>query len=542
VRVGVQTLAAAVLLAANLSAAPAENSSEYLYRTQANDTLIGLSRRLLKDPRQWAALQKRNAIAAPTRIPVGTAILIPRDWLRDAPEMAVVTTVVGAVSGDGVPLKAGDPLHEGEKIGTAAGAYVTIALADGSLVNLSSSGSLDLERLRRYVGTGRRDTELKLNQGGLDVHVKPQGEAGRFQIRTPVALSAVRGTEFRRAVEASSGSAASRDKTEVIGGLVSVSAATGATASVAVPGGYGTISEAGSGPGAPVKLLPPPDLSVLPQTFDDGAVRVVFAPVPGAAGYRAQIASDANFESVVAEATATAPALSFDALPDARYFLRIRSRDTEGLEGADAVHPFERHRLLGPPQPEEPRADAFVTGEGAAFRWAAVGGASAYRFQLAADPEFTRITSDQEHVPSAALTLPRIAPGTYYWRIAGTDASGNGGKWSVAQRYRQKRPPVPLPAPTLNSQSFEVSWAGEPDQRYDLQVAHDQDFRQIVDEQRLTASRATLKPLSAGAYYVRIRATDDDGYEGPYTPPRRFVAPLPWWAKLAPILLAIPFL
>ena len=535
-RPGNATLAAsALLLTANLATAAgttgAEAAAEYSYRTQAHDTLIGLSRRLLKDPRRWTALQKRNAIANPTRVPVGTAILIPRDWLRDAPETAVVTTVVGAVTGDGVRLKAGDLLKEGEAIGTAAGAYVTITLADGSLASLSAAGSLVLERLRRYVGTGRRDMQLKLNDGSLDLRVKPQGEAGRFQIRTPVALSAVRGTEFRRT--------AGLDKTEVIDGTVSVS---GVAGGVLVPAGFGTISDEKTGPRAPVKLLEPPDLSALPPAFEDDEVRVEFAPVAGAVGYHAQVARDESFQSVVAETTSQAAVLDFAGLADARYFMRIRSRDGQGLEGADAVRSFERHQRLAAPQPGEPRADAYVTGDGAVFAWAAVAGAASYHLQLASDPEFTRMVADQDHIAPTELALSQVPPGTYYWRLAGADAAGNAGKWSPAQRYRQKRAPVMLPAPVLNAKSFEISWAGEQGQHYELQIARDTDFRHVVEEQQLATSHATLHPLGAGAYYARVRAADDDGYQGPYSPPRRFVAPLPWWAKFAPVLLAIPFL
>jgi hypothetical protein len=538
------------LAAAGLAAASAVNAtnlvqtlpaSEYLYRAQARDTLIGLSRRLLKDPRQWRGLQKRNAIVNPTRIPVGTAILIPRDWLRQTSEAATVTTVVGAVTGDGSVLKAGDPLHEGEKIDTAAGAYVTFTLADGSLVTLSSSSILEIARLKRYEGTGGRDTEIKLDSGRLETQVKPQGEAGRFHIRTPVALSAVRGTEFRRAFEGPK----ALDKTEVIGGSVGVSAAaTAATAAtgVLVPAGFGTVSDASSGPRPPVKLLPPPDMSSMPARFEDKSVNFAFPAVDGATAYHAQVATDGAFQSIVAETTSAIPAFSFPGLPDSRYFLRVRSRDVEGLEGMDGVHEFERHRLPPPPQSTEPRADTYVTGDGASFGWTAVDGAAAYRFQLGADPKFAGVVAERDQLSATRLALGNVAPGTYYWRIASIDSSGTSGRWGDAQRYTQKRPPDPLPPPALHSKSFELSWAGDPGQHFQLQVARDLQFQRIEEEQSLDAPRAILKPLAAGVHYVRVRATDPDGYQGPYTPPRRFVAPLPWWAKLAPVLLAVPFL
>ena len=53
--------------------------AEFVYRARPGDTLIGLSARLLLEPRRWPELQRRNAIADPRRIPLGSRIRIPYD-------------------------------------------------------------------------------------------------------------------------------------------------------------------------------------------------------------------------------------------------------------------------------------------------------------------------------------------------------------------------------------------------------------------------------------------------------------------------------
>ena len=524
----VATLAWISPIATSAAGAPAD--TEYAYRSQAHDTLIGLSRRLLRDPARWTALQKKNSIADPTRIPVGRVILIPRDWLRQRPETASVMVVVGSASSDGGEIQVGDALREGASVGTAPGGYVTLRLADGSVVTLNESSTLKLERMQRYDGTGVRDTGLKLESGSLDTHVTPQGAAGRFEIRSPVAISAVRGTELRSAFDAPG----ARDKTEVIGGAVAVA---GAGAAVVVPSGFGTISEAGAGPREPTRLPEPPDLTGLPARMEGDELRVAFPPVPGIARYRARLATDPEFHEVRADRVSEAAEVLFPAVPDGPYWLQVRSVDRDGLEGRDAVHPFDRHRLLSAPEPSEPRTDAVLTGEGAELRWTAVGSAAAYRFQLARDPGFADPVTDRDRVAAAELRLPSLPRGTYYWRIASVDAAGGAGPWNQAQRFLLRPAPGPITDAHVLAKSVEVRWPGAPGQQFLVQVAREPGFERVIDQRVTDAPEASLPRHGAGTYYVRVQATDADGYVGPFTPGRRFFVPLPWWTLAAPLLL-----
>jgi len=111
-------------------------TSEFQYHAQPRDTLIGLGRRLLLEPRRWRELQSRNHIADPRRIPRGAIIQIPYEWLRTGAETASVVNITGAVQQAGAKIAPGDVLPEGSVIETGSDGSVTIDLADGSVVTL----------------------------------------------------------------------------------------------------------------------------------------------------------------------------------------------------------------------------------------------------------------------------------------------------------------------------------------------------------------------------------------------------------------------
>src|SRR6516164_2687151 len=89
---------------------------EFTYRAKEHDTLIGISRRLLIEPRRWPELQARNHIANPRRIPLGDAVMIPYEWLRLSPEAVTVAAVSGEVTQGANNITVGQTLTQGSEI------------------------------------------------------------------------------------------------------------------------------------------------------------------------------------------------------------------------------------------------------------------------------------------------------------------------------------------------------------------------------------------------------------------------------------------
>jgi hypothetical protein len=534
----------------------AADAGEFLYRTRAGDTLIGLAARLLREPRRWPELQARNRIAEPRRMPRGSLVRIPYDWLRVTRQSARVVERVGAVTADGRALDAGASLDAGAILETGPDGSVTLELVDGSVLVLKPSSRLRLERLQRVDGAGADEALLQLDRGKLETEVKPRGDMGRFEIRTPAAVSAVRGTGFRASFAEATASAT----TETLDGAVAVS---GSGAGVAVRAGFGTRADQGQPPRPPVPLLPAPALAGLPALNDRATLRWQFAPVAGAAAYRHQLARDPAFRALVADLVTPGPASELPDLPDGRYWLRVRAIDGAAIEGFDATAEIEQRRRLDAPTARSPVGGAKRLGDRTRFDWAAQPGAAGYQFQLAAEASFASPLAQRSvdaapaaGAPGAAadvgagagVELAALAPGRYWWRVAAVDALGVVGHWGEAQAFKQKPPPVaaePIAAARLDgarTQTFR--WAAtEAGQQYDWQLAADPAFRRLLRSGRSASPELRLEALPYGAHYLRVRAIDADGFTAPFGPASRVEVPVPTWVWfLTPAILLIPAL
>ncbi len=180
------------------SQAQTADADEFAYIARPGDTLIGLGRRLLREPKRWHEVQLRNHIGNEYRIKPGSTIRIPYSWLKVSAETASVTKVAGAVTRSGQPVTAGQSLDQGSQVETGPDGSVAIDLADGSQIVLHKSSSLRLSEMQRVDGVpNAHDIQLQLPAGHAETHVKPHRDVGRFEIVTPTAALAVRGTIFR---------------------------------------------------------------------------------------------------------------------------------------------------------------------------------------------------------------------------------------------------------------------------------------------------------------------------------------------------------
>ena len=150
----------------------ADPEGEFIYHARLHDTLIGLSRRLLREPRRWPEVQARNNIADPRRIPLGDSIRIPYAWLRLSADTATVVAVRGEVREGGRDVSVSQTLPEGSKLETGPDGSVALLLADGSEVTLQKLSVLSLEGMRRVTGLETaHDTRFKLESGRLQTRV-----------------------------------------------------------------------------------------------------------------------------------------------------------------------------------------------------------------------------------------------------------------------------------------------------------------------------------------------------------------------------------
>ncbi len=497
------------------SAAHAEVSRFHIHRAVQGDTLTRLASQYLAKKNDWQTVLKFNDLKDPDRIAVGTAIRIPVAEMRTELAPAVVTAIKGRVEAGGQAVASGLNLREGDVVKTGDDGFVTLRLADGSLVTVQSKSIVRIERTRQVMNTGgAMDSILRLESGRLETHAAPQkGPAARYEIRTPTSNMGVRGTVFRVAAD-ETGKKAQGEVTEGLVAIESSSTDSSAAAAVSKPlglaAGFGSIVEAGKPPSAPVALLPPPDLAALPATVVKAGVSVTFPLVAGAVAYRGQVALDAAFTNLITDASATTPTLAFKDLPDGELYVRARAIDALGLEGKDAVRPLRVTARPFAPLLQLPLGNSHVNSGTVKFVWKPVAEAVAYRIQIAEHEDFAKPVADKAALPLPTYVVESpLTSGKYVWRVASVNAKGTVGPWSDSQRV-DVRATAPRLRPKHGQKQIILLLDGADKLQYQVQVARDERFTQIVLDRNASGAEVELAGLAVNAYYVRLRTVAKD--------------------------------
>ena len=517
--------AASALVLAAASGVSCAQEAEMVYRARAGDTLIGVGERLLERPDDWRKLVRPNRVANPDRIQPGREIRIPLALLRSTAAEASVVQSVGDVRRGTARLDKGAVLSEGTAISTGKDGYATLRLADGSLLTVQRESEVKLESLRTYPGTQFVQSALRLESGRVEANARALAPgASRFEVRTRLATAAVRGTDFR----VSAGGAGKNVTAEVLSGVVAVGDGTPANqagaiqAGLLLAAGFGSVVDESRVPRPAAALLPAPDLTGVAALQERVVVRVRFPQLAGATGYRLQIAGDADFRTVLREDQLRAPDVRFSDLADGEYFLRARAADASGLEGRDASVSFRLKARPEPPFASFPAPRGKVRANEVAIEWTSNPDAASYRLQIAEDESFKRVVRSEAALRESRYTLSGVKFGNYFWRLASTKGANDHGPWGDPQAFSFLPPPANPEPPTESENSFTFRWPSEPGQRFLLQIASDEKFQQMLTSMETAEPMAQIARPRPGSYFLRVRATDADGFVGPFTRPQRF--------------------
>ena len=405
--------------AAATAVAPVETLD---YVVRPGDTLIDLAAAYLNQPSDYRRVQRENRVANPRRLPIGRTLAIPVSLLRADPDQARIASFRGAVTlsegGRVAPPVQGQSVSEDAVLTTGANAFVRLALSDGSHVVVPSNSRVRLTRLRRYALNGAVDHAMTVEAGRAESRVTPRRRPGGFVVRTPVSVSAVRGTDFRVAFNEDT----DRSATEVIEGVVAVDSGDGLSEAVAVADQGVATSLTNT---RLVPLLPAPALAQPDEVQSGPVVNFALTPLSGAAAYRGRLATDAGMIDAFAETDSVPeqPRLTYADLADGAYFLRLSALSSEGMEGRSTTYSFIRARngVGGLAWGSETRDNRRFY----RFRWEAEGeGEASFRFQLSREDAEGRAEGpplvDQPGVAEQAFTLSDLPPGVYTWRVQGS--------------------------------------------------------------------------------------------------------------------------
>ncbi len=381
---------------------------DFLYTVRRGDTLIDLGRRGLVHETDYRIVQRRNGIGNPRLLPTGMVLRVPSRLLRRQPVMARIAALRGTVLIDGAMAQRGAIVGEGANIRTDSRSFVTLQLADGSLLTVPSGSRLQVLDLHRIALTGAVVKRFQLGNGRVETEVSPLKQRDdRFEVKTPVAVAAVRGTRFR----VSYAETAQQGATEVLEGHVAVS---GARQQLTVDPGQG-VSVSPSTMSERQTLLPAPTALDMDKVQDSELVTFHLAPMTGAAGFRVQLATDAGFVDLFEEDETAGSAIQLPNVPEGSLFARFTALAPDGLEGMPTAYTFERRRNDLVAKVDETKD---CPGKRCLrFRWQGpLEGERRYRFQLL--PSGGNVPAiDNADMTAQEIVVTDLPGGDYRWRV-----------------------------------------------------------------------------------------------------------------------------
>lgn len=407
------------------------------YAIRKGDTLMSLARAYLVAEPQWRIVMADNRIADPLRLQPGRTLRIRRALLRYRPISLRIAAASGPVTVQApgmpaaVPLAAGAAtviLGEGARFATGANGFVTIAGTDGSRISLPSHSMVLVARARRYLINDAGDIDIEVGRGRADIRAAKQAPQGEFRLRTPVAVSAVRGTEFR----VGHNDMRALSTTEVLEGRVAVASGGSATT---LPPGRGLAATTQSM--VEEALLPAPALDRPGRVQTEAQLTFRISLPAGGQTARLQIARDAGFVDTVAEVEQAGGDVTLPGVANGNWFVRASARAASGIEGVAETWTFRRQRV-GLTAASGPAGIP----DGFRFDWQAEGeGRSVYRFQLFTEASRDGPLIDEPGLSQTGMTITHLDPGTYRWRVGvtQTDDHGTAEVWSPLEKFTVSR-------------------------------------------------------------------------------------------------------
>ncbi len=511
-------------------------AQDWVYTTVQGDNLWDLSKTHLDTVMRFKQIKTINGVKVPKQLQPGTKLRIPMQWIRSNPTSAEILEVhgnikiqrnKGAIEKTVIP---GIKLNLGDRVKSGANSSVAIRFADNSILTLHQNSVIVFDHLSAHGTTGMVDTRMHLLKGRLDTRVTPAvGPGSRFEIKTPSAISAVRGTEYRASII----NVQNTSNIEVLKGKVQVSSV---TKKKLIKAGFGTQIAQGKAPIAARELLAPPKLSPLPERIRQINWMIQWERIEGAAKYRIEVADDAQFNTLIWQEFSSYTRAAFPSLVDGHYYIRVRAVDELALEGKSVVQEIVLDAHPQPPVQLKPNENFVLRGKTPKLQWTSSADAEKYQLEIATDKEFKHFLLDRSDLTQNFFDAAQFSEiGHYYWRLSSIAPDGKVGPVGTIRRYEIKPIPKKI-SPELQAADdgklFATWEVGTRNQTYQVQLAYDDQFNELEFDKNNKQAKVSFEPVSGQVRYLRIRTIEEDGYLGPWGTIQR-VDPLPdnsiWW-------------
>ncbi len=485
-----------------------DNAPEWVYTLRQGDTVASVTQTLLSEQATRQRLLQHNGLASNAELGTGDTLRIPVNWLKKQPEPAQVIAVIGNVQhisgmdGRKLPLSEDSIVRVGDEILSGAGS-ATIELADGSELRISPNSRLMFNRLTQYGKSGMVDTRLRLQRGEVHTRVRPVIEGGaRFEIETPSAVAAVRGTVF--AMQATSNGSS----VQVTEGAVDFGQP-GNTQRI--PAGYGASVSTANGGALNIRQLPPaPTMNPLPSVLTKLPAELTWQ-AGGYPAYRLDIFDQAS-GTWVQSRDVSGTRFDIAQLDNGRYEIQLAAIDQRGIAGMPGTAELEVDLQAKKPDLTAPADGESVNDDMPEFRWQLNGANEVARVEIAEDDSFRQLVTTSEWAPeSQALPSRPLSPGQYYWRVV-TEAGGSSVATSEPRKIvvNGTLPPVRIISVNYLDSQVRVFWENiDTATDYRLQLAEEPAFRNIIKEADIADTTAALRLIPGRRYFVRVKALSD---------------------------------
>lgn len=500
-------------------------SEEWHYTLRPGDTIQDISLNLLNHKYSWSDVVKHNRIDQSDTLAPGSIIKIPMYWLKHQPKPAIVKALEGSAQIKKVSssryetLKNGMFIQVGDEVATREG-NVVFEFADGSTIRLEANSNLIFNKLSHFGKTGMVDTRLRLKQGSLTTDIPPLVKGSRYEIKTPSAVAAVRGTEFRLH------STENETRLEVLEGIVEF---TGEYGQMMVEAGKGATIKNGSPRIEVINLPAPPRTQLAQDTIRELPAKIGWEKSRDASSYQVELTETDKNGKLMQSKTQNDTTLQIDQINNGKYELAVRSINADGYKGTDSVSKLSveidaiKAKLIAPSE------NAIIDISTPTFTWSYSSGttennsqqAPLSRLDIALDKDFTALITENEFQETNTIVLPQpLIPNRYFWRV--TSLTNNTQlSFSESRIFHIKGWLAPVQILSVNYLDKQVGlfWSPVPyAEGYILQISNKSDFTNILKEENLKKPRAHLLLNVGQQYYARVKGIGNDLYSSKFGP------------------------
>ncbi len=494
--------------------------------------LIHIARKYCNKQADWPIIAKTNGLQDPYFIRENTTLQVPLSILRTKDVSAKVASVNGSPKVINIDeqvreLHKGDMVLPGQTVVTKKKEYVHLLYPDYKHTRIGPGSEMQLSYLLR-LSDDTLQAEFLLKKGRITHSVAKKLKANEhFNTRTAIAITGIRGTEYRIK--------AGEDETNIVETLKGTVSLSAAGKQVMLTKGKGSTVKKDTPPEPPRKLPDPPNVSTLQDIYRVLPVVITAPSHNEAERIHLRVSEDVEGLTTLFEENAE-PGKDFvlTGLMDGTYHAFFTAVDAAQFESIPTgpftftVRTVPAAPLISKPNDGLQTFDAKTT-----IQWMRSDIASSYYIQLAEDAGFSKLLHE-EKLQENEFSTEELQPGNYFFRVKLIAKDGFETLFSPILTWEVVEQPQlgSLGELEKGEDGIVLRWPAIAKMSgYAIEIATDKQFENVVmADATLTKPSYTIREqLEPITHYVRIRAVMENGQKSPWTQPQELaVDPVPF--------------